>query len=159
MHKMFTTCLAMLLVVGCVSAPTTTEVSNAVVESGQPADDLLFALLNQERSRRGLALLNRNARLETAAQNHASDMAERGYFSHTSPNGQTSVDRVRAQGYSYCRTTENIGQGQPTAATILAGWMGSSGHRANNLDTRVDDVGVGVAANNNWVLVFGREGC
>ncbi len=106
------------------------------------------------------ALVN-NPALAAAAQAHAGDMAARNYFSHTSPGGATAWQRVKAAGYSPRRIAENIAGGQPSAEAVVAGWMRSRGHRANILDCRLREIGVGVAEGGRfgiyWAQVFGAR--
>jgi len=113
--------------------------------------------LNLVRSQRGLSQLAPSNALARAAQAHANDMSQNGYFSHTSPNGGTLVDRVQAAGYPYCFVAENIAQGQQSAAEVMTSWMNSAGHRRNNLSDRATEYGVARAGGNYWVLVLGSR--
>ncbi len=74
-----------------------------------------------------------DVRLATAALLHSEDMARHAYFSHTSLDGRTPWDRIRAQGYDY-GSAENIAAGNATPAAVMTAWMNSSGHRANILN-------------------------
>lgn len=100
-----------------------------------------------------------DARLTAAAAGHAQDMATNNYFSHTSRDGGTFIDRITAQGYPVPRS-ENIAAGQPTVTTVMDAWMASAAHRANILDCSV--VAMGAASANGgsygiyWVQDFGR---
>ena len=102
-----------------------------------------------------------NPALAAAAQAHAGDMAARNYFSHTGRSGSTGWQRVKAAGYSPSRIAENIAGGQPSPEAVVAGWMRSRGHRANILDCRLREIGVGVAEGGRygvyWVQVFGAR--
>ena len=73
------------------------------------------------------------------------DMARRRYFSHTTPDGITFAQRIRAQGYTGSRIGENIAAGYPTASAVMTAWMKSPGHRANILNCRYTVIGVGSA--------------
>jgi uncharacterized protein YkwD len=64
----------------------------------QTRNDLIH-LLNEERAKFKLTPLRSNYYLEVSAQRHAKDMAERGYFSHYTPEGLSYVDRIRGGGY------------------------------------------------------------
>ncbi|MCO1577852.1 CAP domain-containing protein [Crossiella sp. SN42] len=113
-------------------------------------------LVNQERAKAGCRSLRVDERLVTAAQRHATDMANRGYFSHTAPEGTSFVDRARSAGYP-APGGENIAKGQRTAEKVMESWMGSSGHRANILNCSFVAIGVGHEARGpHWVQVFGR---
>lgn len=65
----------------------------------------LIDAVNAERAKYKLAPLKSNYYLELSAQRHARDMAERGYFSHFTPEGLSYVDRIRQSGY--VRTNPN----------------------------------------------------
>jgi uncharacterized protein YkwD len=110
-----------------------------------------LCLINRQRSGRGLHALRLNSRLERAAYVHSSDMAARNHFSHVSPNGTDLVERLAGVGYvrsSVAWTVgENIGYGSGGRATprhMVAAWMASPGHRANVLNRRYREIGIGV---------------
>jgi uncharacterized protein YkwD len=108
-----------------------------------------LCLVNAERVRIGVAPLVGNSLLAAAAQGHADDMVALGYFSHTSADGRTFDQRIRAAGYAGSRLAENIAWGQRSLGTprrIVAAWMDSAGHRANILNGALRDSGIGVAA-------------
>ena len=112
----------------------------------------ILCLLNAERTSRGLRALRSNARLARAAAGHSGDMVRRKYFAHDSPSGRDLVDRVRRTGFiprsGRWAVGENIAfgsgsLGQPAA--IMRAWMESPGHRANILQRRFKEIGIGVA--------------
>src|SRR3954471_4606817 len=111
-----------------------------------------LCLVNQERSSRGLRPLKSNRRLAKAANGHARDMNARGYFSHDSANGASFVDRIRKAGYVPRRALPSLGEdlawGSGSLGTpreIVQSWMNSPGHRANILDSKFREAGMGVA--------------
>ncbi|HHH28618.1 MAG TPA: hypothetical protein ENK57_09770 [Polyangiaceae bacterium] len=79
-----------------------------------------------------------------AARKHSQDMCDRGYFSHSSQDGRSPFDRMRAEGVTFGTAGENIAQGQRSAASVHSSWMGSSGHRANILNPSFNRIGVGL---------------
>ncbi len=111
-----------------------------------------LCLVNLERTQRGLKALKANARLGRAAGGHSQDMVPRDFFSHDAPGGSTMSTRVKAAGYlrgarSYT-FAENIAWGTGSYGTplsIVRSWMNSAGHRANILNGRFREIGVGVA--------------
>jgi uncharacterized protein YkwD len=103
----------------------------------------VIALTNQHRAAAGCAPLTVNAKLTAAAQLHSEDMALRDFFSHTGSNNSSLSSRVLAQGYTFSRIAENIAAGYTTPASVINGWMNSSGHRANILNCNLRDIGVG----------------
>ena len=152
------TCLALAFAVPAAHAAGA-DCANADVDPAEATQGQVIGatlcLVNAERKTRGLAALARDGRLDTAARRHAADMVERQYFAHRSPEGRQSSDRIRAAGYLASATTwvvgENLAWGTYDLATpraIVKAWMRSPGHRANMLDRRYREIGLGVAAGN-----------
>lgn len=116
-------------------------------------------LVNLERAAAGCAPLRVDARIARAAQLHSEDMAAQDYLSHTSRDGRTAADRMRAQGYPD-GSAENIAAGQRNAVAVVRAWMDSAGHRANILDCDNRATGVGAARGGSygtyWTQDFGR---
>jgi uncharacterized protein YkwD len=100
---------------------------------------LLLQELNRARTARGLAPLRVDARLQSAARAHSTDMVRRGYFSHG--DFAARMDRYGARGP---RLAENIGwaSGRERARIIVGMWLRSPGHRANMLRPGFTRVGV-----------------
>lgn len=110
-----------------------------------------LCLLNIEREARGLSPLRSNGRLARAALDHSRDMVRRSYFSHQSRSGASFVDRIRRRGYFEGQRRwlvgENLGWGKGARSTpraMVDAWMNSPGHRANILQRRFRDVGIGI---------------
>ena len=118
----------------------------------------VVSLVNTERAKQGLTALKSDSKLAEIAQKKAEDMAENLYFSHTSPTYGSAFDMLKAAGYSYKTAGENIAMGQKSAASVMDGWMNSSGHRANILNTSYEKIGVGYAVSQDgtpyWVQIF-----
>jgi uncharacterized protein YkwD len=112
-----------------------------------------LCLVNRERAAHGEHALHWNADLLSAAQAHTQSMVVNGYFAHIGRSGDTSLQRIRHSGYIYSRhlgfeVAENIGWGSlwlGSPRAIVAAWMVSPGHRANILDGRLRDTGIGVS--------------
>ena len=126
----------------------------------------IIDLTNAQRQRimgKGCPRLAANAALNSAAQLHASDMARNNYFGHTGLDGRSPFRRMRDAGYRWRRAAENIAAGQPSPEEVVSGWMRSPGHRANILDCRLREIGVGFAQQDGstygayWVQNFGRR--
>lgn len=111
----------------------------------------LFDLINNARAARGLAKLRVNTALTYAARSHTREMLSRDYFSHTSASGVTVGTRILRYGYKrdgcrYWSVGENLGLGLSAFGTpraIFTAWMKSSAHRANLLNSRWRDIGLG----------------
>jgi uncharacterized protein YkwD len=109
----------------------------------------ILCLHNAERQARGLGPLKLNDRLGAAAQGHATDMVRAGYFAHETLRGVTFITRIRQKGFRGFPIGENIAAGDGEDATpeaIMHSWMTSSGHRANILNPRFKQIGIGVFA-------------
>ncbi|MFC6086946.1 CAP domain-containing protein [Sphaerisporangium aureirubrum] len=143
--------------VGTVGGATDTGPSGA---EGLPPAQLEAAavrLTNQERTRRGCAPLRVDSRLTRSARAHSRDMAAKGYFDHTSPQGTTPWQRMARAGYSNS-AAENIARGYSSAEETVRGWMNNAGHRRNILNCQISTVGVGVAYGGGdtwWTQDFG----
>lgn len=126
-----------------------------VPAKGGPAAAVVAAT-NAERRKAGCDPLTVDSRLAAAAQGHASDMAENGYFEHKGRDGRDFADREEAEGYPR-PGGENIAQGQSSAAEVVADWMDSAGHRRNILNCSFTEIGVGYDSHDDyWVQNFGR---
>ncbi len=125
-----------------------------------------LCLVNRERAVRGERPLRANRRLARAAQAHARSMAVNDYFEHISPSGLTPLARMRAVGYiSSSRVGYEVGENiawatlsLATPRAIVAAWMRSPGHRANILDRRYRETGVGVSPHPPASLAHGQPG-
>ena len=117
-------------------------------------------LVNAERRARGLAPLSHNRLLDQVATRHAHYIQGLGQKTHISADGKTPHKRLKAAGYRPCRTSENTAEGFSQPDRMVRQFMGSSGHRANILDPKVVEYGVGHASEEDyWVLMFSRSGC
>lgn len=122
-------------------------------DEGAPTE--VVALTNQERAGAGCGPLGVDSRLAAAARRHSADMALLGYFSHTSQDGTSFVERILDQGHP-SPAGENIAQGQRDAAEVVEAWMDSPGHRRNILDCEFTTIGVGFDERGNfWTQNFG----
>jgi len=124
-----------------------------------------LCLVNVERARHGERALRANADLDRSAAAHSEDMVERNYFDHTSPGGETLLDRIKASTYLPPRAGyilgENIALGTmqlATPAAIVDSWMKSPGHRANILNGDFRDSGLGVVARAPSSYANGQRG-
>lgn len=126
----------------------------AVVATPGPAAEVT-RLTDVERAKAGCAALRVEPKLQAAAQLHSRDMADRKYFSHTSPDGRGPGDRAAAEGYPSW-SGENIAAGYRTPADVVRAWMNSAGHRANILNCRSVSTGVGYdSRSGTWTQMFG----
>jgi uncharacterized protein YkwD len=135
-------------------APSHALAAGCANENANPNDVSLAAakqatlcLLNHQRRSHGIRPLSDNGRLNLASQRHANDMSARNYFEHGDFVGRIRAARYlrNARGYTL---GENIAWGTwdyATPKSIVEGWMHSPGHRANILNARFREIGLGVA--------------
>ena len=100
---------------------------------------------NTQRTNDHEAILSLNAQLASAAQNKANDMATRDYWSHNTPDGKTPWTFMQQSGYQYQVAGENLAYGFADSDAVISGWMNSTEHRANILDSDYQNVGFGIA--------------
>ena len=151
---MLRTLSAALLLAVLSSAPAAAQTTGCPVEEPtNPALQPVVDQINALRKTAGVAPLALNTLLTKAAQGHADDMARNNYFSHTSRDGRSAGQRITAAGYSWSSWAENIAWGQADWAAVVRGWTNSAGHRANMLNPRYRDIGLGVS-NRKYVANF-----
>ncbi len=107
------------------------------------AEHTLFDDLNLERSSRGIAVLQWDEALASAARDHAFRMAQRNVLSHQLPGEAPVQDRATHSGARFSLIAENIAVA-PTPANIHSAWMQSPHHRENILDPQLNVVGIAV---------------
>ncbi|MFI7294216.1 CAP domain-containing protein [Streptomyces sp. NPDC050121] len=137
-------------------APQRAESPVTVSAETQAAAEVL-KLVNEERSKVGCSALSANSALSNLAKKFSDDMAARGFFDHTDPDGATPWDRAAKAGISDVGG-ENIARGQADAAAVMEAWMNSPGHRANILNCDFKTLGVGVHFGSGgpwWTQDFG----
>lgn len=115
----------------------------------------VIRLVNEQRALNGLEPLKENWELSRVARYKSQDMADSGYFSHTSPTYGSPFEMIKNFGLSYRTAGENIAYGQRTPQAVVDAWMNSSGHRANILNASFTQIGVGyVASGHYWTQMF-----
>lgn len=122
---------------------TTTEQENEVIR-----------LVNVQRVNNGLQPLTMNWQLCRVARYKSADMANKGYFSHTSPTYGSPFKMMESFGLSFSAAGENIAYGQSTPAQVMNSWMNSPGHRSNILNRTYTQIGVGLAKNSKGVYYW-----
>ena len=115
----------------------------------------VIRLVNEIRVKNGLNTLTADWELSRVARYKSQDMKDNNYFSHNSPIYGSPFDMIKNFGISYRSAAENIAKGQTTPQAVMSGWMNSSGHRANILNSSYKKIGVGyVASGNYWTQMF-----
>jgi uncharacterized protein YkwD len=117
------------------------KVTNATVR--QDLEAQMLEMINEERRKHGLNGLKPDPEMTIVARKHSRDMFERGYFSHTNPEGKSPFDRMREDGVTFLSAGENLALAK-TLSIAHTGLMNSPGHRANILHPSYGRVGIGV---------------
>lgn len=157
-------CIIVPLPVGTTSASTASSggPAPATTQCPRPAETAAYAAevlrrANAVRVGQGLAPLRASDRLTRAAQAHACDNAAHQTYRHVGSDGAALMSRLARVGYAPRRATENTGLGFAGSPERLVDfWLGSPKHRANLLDPKVTEAGLGMAAGAKpaWVLVM-----
>lgn len=102
-------------------------------------------LTNKERSDLTIASLTRSSVLDEAAQLKAEDMARNHYFAHYSPKGISPWYWFDQVSYNYAHAGENLAIHFTDSEAVVEAWMKSPAHRANIVDQKFTEIGVGTA--------------
>lgn len=125
----------------------------------------MLAEVNALRRKARAPALRMNPALQKAAQAHAQDMLDRGFFAHESPSNTTVRERATKAGYKWRNIGENIAEGQKSVDEVMTTWMNSPGHRQNMLEPRFRELGIGLVTGKGrdgeyrviWVQNFGAH--
>lgn len=114
----------------------------------------VIELVNIERRKNNVADLIENTELDSYTDLRAHELIQK--VEHERPDG--SKFHSGLSGYSY--VAENIAAGYTTPELVVAGWMDSSGHRKNILNSKYKTISVGYVYDENsmykhyWVQIF-----
>jgi uncharacterized protein YkwD len=125
------------------SVPSSPAAAAADTGREAAAEAAVLTLVNAERAKVGCSPVQASRGLSALAGAYSRDMAERGFFSHTDPDGASPWDRAAKAGVEGL-AAENIARGQADAQAVMESWMNSDGHRANILNCDYTRLGVGV---------------
>lgn len=170
----WTICITLAIAIAACSASLTAQ-----TESNGPNEfeEQLAAIMKQAPGQRRVSL-KYNETLARVARERAQDMARRGYFSHTNPDGAGANYLVRQAGYSLpdsygkkksSNNIESIASGNKTPADAWAAWMASSAHKKHLLGLSKDyaeqtDYGIGYVYvpdsqwKHYWVVITAKHG-
>lgn len=103
----------------------------------------LLVLVNEERKKAGLKLLEKDTVMRSLARAHSTDMFRKGYFSHINLEKQTPFDRMKKRNITYKTAGENLALAQ-TVEIAHTGLMNSPGHKENILNPKFGRLGIGI---------------
>jgi uncharacterized protein YkwD len=153
--------LATALLLGTSGArPAPTAAADLTIGA---AENLMARTLNADRAAAGLIPVRLDSRLTAIARARSVDMATKGYFAHTQPDGRTVFSIISAKGIKWYNAGEIIAWNTwPTLADSVTaandGWLGSPTHRSIIMATSYNYMGVGLAIDGSgkkyWTTVF-----
>ena len=144
--------LARLALVTALLVPAWRVSAQAEPGFNERVEAHVFSLVNDLRSERGLKPLERERRLDAAAEYFGGYMAAAGRMDHDADGG-SPTSRAKKRGYAYCVISENIAYeyssrgftAERLARALVDGWRDSPTHRDNILDPEVTQTGLGIA--------------
>ena len=180
LHQTITIITALVVITGLCSCASPVKRTGQEAPRTRPKPKVIVVdlerkmhvLINEERRKQGLQLLEWNNALVRIAGSHSRDMAKRNYFDHYSPEGRDFSYRYRQEGfacavregktihmgaenialnhlYGSVTTVNNVAfydwnSGDRIAETTVQGWMKSPGHRKNIFSPYFKSEGIGV---------------
>ncbi len=138
-YSVFLVLLKVAAILVPVALPSSSLFSSAITPNN------IVELTNQTRLNLGLGELKVNSLLTAAAAAKANDILAKQYFAHTSPEGLTPWSWIERAGYDYLYAGENLAVHYQSAEDVDEGWLASPTHRANIVQPKYAEIGVGVA--------------
>jgi cysteine-rich secretory family protein len=136
--------IAVILVCALLALLILLPVAHSASPLDSSAERILFDAANRDRAAQGLAPLQWDAALATAARQHAMRMAQQNALSHQLPGEPALQQRASQAGARFQVIAENVAEGA-NAPGIHVQWMNSAPHRANLLDPQLSAIGIAVA--------------
>ena len=110
--------------------------------------NVILSLTNEFRKQNGLNELKVNPLLNEIAKEKASDMLNKKYFAHNSPEGLTPWYWFIKNNYNYKYAGENLAIDFIDSSQVVNAWLNSPSHRANLLNQNYEEVGIAVVSGN-----------
>ena len=121
----------------------------------------IIKMVNKVRIEKNLPVLKENKKLNILADKKAKIMAKENNLSHTAGGYNSFSDLIKEANIEYLAVGENIARNWKTPDDVMKAWLNSSGHRANILNKKFTQIGVGKAINSKgdvyWVQLFIKE--
>lgn len=111
-------------------------------------------LVNAARAKNGLRTLKTDAKDARLALSRSTDMRNRNYFSHYTPENKSPADLARKMGIRFTSLGENIAYGNNNAVFAHEAFMNSSAHRSNVLKSSYTKMGAGAASGGTRYVIL-----
>ncbi|MEV0620639.1 CAP domain-containing protein [Nonomuraea sp. NPDC050404] len=140
------------------SGPSTPPPASGGSGVGTDVENEVVRLVNAERAKGGCGAVKHDPQLYDAARGHSADMAAKNYFSHTSQDGRSFMDRIKAAGFTGgSGWAENIAKGQTSPTSVMNSWMNSPGHKTNIMNCKYNLIGVGAVKDSRGAIYWTQD--
>ena len=133
--------------------PTATQITACDFQTNPAFETNLLVLINQIRESNGLPTLEVDETLANVARGHSQEMACRDYYDHTSYDGSSFLDRMRAANFlDFAKATEllYVGRGNDNSPnSAFEAWLGGPSSYTQLLYPSYNTVGIGYAYKEN----------
>lgn len=128
------------------------------IPSAPDREQAILRAVNRLRLQEGLSELRLCEAARTKAREQSATMAQHGFLAHQDHLGRGLKERLMSSPQlAFQRAGENLarnkGFSNPVAEAV-DGWINSPGHRANILEARFTETGVGIAEDSKGMLYF-----
>lgn len=127
-------------------------------------EELIIVLVNDERQQFDLCTLSEDSLLTSLAREHSISMVENNFFGHERYPGERPLSynqlpgTIRGENLAKMPTRQYIPGPylslQEVCEWAVSGWMDSPGHKANILEPRYTETGVGVSFSDGWDYLY-----
>lgn len=104
----------------------------------------VIRLINEQRAGQGLGPLVENGVLSQAALAKGTDMLNKDYWAHVSPEGTEPWAFLTTVGYTYRFAGENLARDFSNPTSAVDAWMASPSHKENIMSAKYKETGVAV---------------
>lgn len=122
----------------------------------EPGEAKILELTNAARKDKKLPPLKLSPLLTEVARKHSTNMAKQHKLDHML-DGKGTKERLKDAGYRFLAWGENIFFNRDYSEAAAEGfkwWMGSKPHRANILEPRLREIGIGLARDDKGHVYF-----
>ena len=116
-----------------------------------------FEVTNSFRVKNGLDELEWCEEVAVVARKHSEDMKNNNFFTHESLDGTKFSDRIDNAGINWWSCAENIAAGYSEGFHATYGWINSSGHRRNILNSDMERLGVGIVKGGSYRIYYTQD--
>lgn len=117
------------------------------------SEQVFFNLINNERIKNNLPEFQIDPNLLNVARLKAQDIADKKYFSHTSPTYGTLFEMLKNHKVTYSTASENIAR-NINADSAIESLMNSSAHKSNILSENFNYTGIAVVNSIEYGKIF-----